>query len=436
MNKLKKVAFYTLGCKVNQYETEAMLEMFKKDGYEQVESEEYADVYVINTCTVTHMSDRKSRQYIRRVKKKNPDAIIAVVGCYSQVSPEEILEIEEVNLVMGTNERRSIVEEIKKLDATKKASTVDDIMKVRAFEEIEVSQTNGKTRAFMKIQDGCDRFCTYCIIPYARGGRVRSRDIDSIVSEAKTLSENGYKEIVLTGIHVASYGKDLRDSQIKLLDVIKKINEIDGIERIRLSSVEPILFTDEFVNEVKNMKKVCPHYHLSLQSGCDETLKRMNRRYTTEEYKAIVDRLRENIPNVAITTDVIVGFPGETNDEFNKTYEFLRDIELSQMHIFKYSPRKGTPASTMENQIDPQMKQLRSDKLLSLNKVNFNKFASKFIGKELEVLFEQSVVEGQYEGLTTNYIRVVVESNEDIQGKIRNVKITDVKNEYVEGILM
>lgn len=433
---MKKVAFYTLGCKVNQYETEAMLEMFKKEGYTQVDSEDFADVYVINTCTVTHMSDRKSRQYIRRMKKKNPEAIIAVVGCYSQVSPEEILDIEEVNLVMGTNERRQIVEEIKKLDATKKASTVDDIMKVRAFEEIEISQTNGRTRAFIKIQDGCDRFCTYCIIPYARGGKVRSRDLESIVSEVEKLVLNGYKEVVLTGIHVASYGKDVKDESINLLTVIKAINEIDGIERIRLSSVEPVLFTDEFVSEVSKMEKVCPHYHLSLQSGCDETLKRMNRRYTTKEYKEIVDRLRENIPNVAITTDVIVGFPGETNDEFKNTYEFLKDIELSQMHIFKYSPRKGTPAATMENQIDPQMKQLRSDKLLNLNKENFNKFAGRFIGKEIDVLFEQSIAENTYEGLTPNYIRVVVKSDKDIHGQILKVKLTDIKDEYVEGILL
>ncbi|MCC0781575.1 tRNA (N(6)-L-threonylcarbamoyladenosine(37)-C(2))-methylthiotransferase MtaB [Clostridioides sp. ES-S-0108-01] len=432
---MKKVAFYTLGCKVNQYETEAMLELFEKDGYEQVNSEEYADVYVINTCTVTHMSDRKSRQYIRRVKKKNPNVIIAVVGCYSQVSPEEILDIEEVNLVMGTNDRRNIVEEIRKIDANKKVSTVDDIMKVKAFEEIEISQTNGKTRAFMKIQDGCDRFCTYCIIPYARG-RVRSRDIDSIVDEVKKLANNGYKEVVLTGIHVASYGKDLKDKDIKLLDVIKRINEIDEIERIRLSSVEPILFTDEFVNEVLKMDKVCPHYHLSLQSGCDETLKRMNRRYTTSEYKTIVDRLRSKMPDVAITTDVIVGFPGETNEEFKKTYEFLKEIELSQMHIFKYSPRKGTPAATMENQVDPQMKHFRSEQLLNLSKVNFNKFANKFIGRELDVLFEQNLEGNKYEGLTSNYIRVVVESDKNIQGQILKVKINDVKDEYVEGILL
>ena len=434
---MKKVAFYTLGCKVNQYETEAMLEMFKKDGYTQVDSEDFADVYVINTCTVTHMSDRKSRQYIRRMKKKNPDAIIAVVGCYSQVSPEEILDIEEVNLVMGTNERRQIVEEIKKIDAkNNKISTVDDIMKVRAFEEIEISQANGRTRAFIKIQDGCDRFCTYCIIPYARGGKVRSRDLESIVAEVEKLVANGYKEVVLTGIHVASYGKDIKDENANLLTVIKTINEIDGIERIRLSSVEPVLFTDEFVSEVAKMDKVCPHYHLSLQSGCDETLKRMNRRYTTAEYKEIVDRLRENIPNVAITTDVIVGFPGETNDEFSKTYEFLKDIELSQMHIFKYSPRKGTPASTMDNQIDPQMKQFRSDKLLNLNKENFEKFAGKFIGQEVDVLFEQSISENTYEGLTPNYIRVVVNSDKDIHGEILKVKLTDIKDEYVEGTLV
>ena len=396
---MKRVAFYTLGCKVNQYETEAMLELFEKEGYEKAETEDYADVYVINTCTVTHMSDRKSRQYIRRMKKKNPDAIIAVVGCYSQVSPEEILSIDEVNLVMGTNDRKKIVEEVKKIDASRKVSTVDDIMKVKAFEEIEINKTNGKTRAFMKIQDGCDRYCSYCIIPYARG-RVRSRDLESIVKEVENLAANGYKEVVLTGIHVASYGKDIKETDIKLLDVIKQINDIEGIERIRLSSVEPILFTDEFVEAVSAMDKVCPHYHLSLQSGCDETLKRMKRRYTTEEYKTIVDRLRAAIPNVSITTDVIVGFPGETNEEFDKTYEFLKDIELTHMHIFKYSPRKGTPAATMENQVDPSTKHDRSEKLLQLNEENFNKFGQKMLDKEFNVLFEQKVGDNKYEGLT------------------------------------
>ena len=432
---MKKVAFYTLGCKVNQYETEAMLEMFEKDGYEQVGSEDYADVYVINTCTVTHMSDRKSRQYIRRMKKKNPDAIIAVVGCYSQVSPEEILSIDEVNLVMGTNDRKKIVEEVKKIDASRKVSTVDDIMKVKAFEEIEINKTNGKTRAFLKIQDGCDRYCSYCIIPYARG-RVRSRDLESIVKEVENLASNGYKEVVLTGIHVASYGKDIKETDIKLLDVIKQINDIEGIERIRLSSVEPILFTDEFVEAVSAMDKVCPHYHLSLQSGCDETLKRMKRRYTTEEYKTIVDRLRAAIPNVSITTDVIVGFPGETNEEFDKTYEFLKDIELTHMHIFKYSPRKGTPAATMENQVDPSTKHERSEKLLQLNEENFKKFGQKMLDKEFNVLFEQKVGDNKFEGLTENYVKVIVESDKDLSEQILKVKITDVKNEFLEGILV
>ena len=432
---MKRVAFYTLGCKVNQYETEAMLELFEKEGYEKAETEDYADVYVINTCTVTHMSDRKSRQYIRRMKKKNPDAIIAVVGCYSQVSPEEILSIDEVNLVMGTNDRKKIVEEVKKIDASRKVSTVDDIMKVKAFEEIEINKTNGKTRAFLKIQDGCDRYCSYCIIPYARG-RVRSRDLESIVKEVENLASNGYKEVVLTGIHVASYGKDIKDSDIKLLDVIKQINDIEGIERIRLSSVEPILFTDEFVEAVSTMDKVCPHYHLSLQSGCDETLKRMKRRYTTEEYKAIVDRLRAAIPNVSITTDVIVGFPGETNEEFDKTYEFLKDIELTHMHIFKYSPRKGTPAATMENQVDPSTKHERSEKLLQLNEENFKKFGQKMLDKEFNVLFEQKVGDNKYEGLTENYVKVIVESDNDISEQILKVKIKDVKNEFLEGILV
>ena len=366
---MKKVAFYTLGCKVNQYETEAMLEMFEKKGYTNVGSEEYADVYVINTCTVTHMSDRKSRQYIRRVKKKNPKSIIAVVGCYSQVSPEEILEIEDVNLVMGTNDRRTIVDRIEELDSNSKLSTVDDIMKVREFESIEISQNNGKTRAFIKIQDGCDRYCTYCIIPYARG-RIRSRNIDEIREEIITLANNGYKEVVLTGIHVASYGKDLKED-IGILDVIKAVNDIDGIERIRLSSVEPVLFTDEFIDEICKIDKLVPHFHLSLQSGTDSTLKRMNRRYTAAEYKRTVDTLRDRIKDVMLTTDVIVGFPGETNEDFSETLRFLKEIKLMHMHVFKYSPRKGTPAASMKDQVDPQAKQFRSDALLNLSKKNF-----------------------------------------------------------------
>nr|WP_314278859.1 tRNA (N(6)-L-threonylcarbamoyladenosine(37)-C(2))-methylthiotransferase MtaB [uncultured Peptostreptococcus sp.] len=431
---MKKVAFYTLGCKVNQYETEAMLEMFEKNGYENVESEDYADVYVINTCTVTHMSDRKSRQYIRRVKKKNPDSIIAVVGCYSQISPEEILDIDDVNLVMGTNDRRTIVEKIKKIDSKSKVSTVDDIMKVRKFEEIEISQTNGKTRAFIKIQDGCDRYCSYCIIPYARG-RIRSRDRISIIEEIKKLAANGYKEVVLTGIHVASYGRDL-DEDIDILTIIKDVNEIDGIDRIRLSSVEPVLFTEDFVDQISKIEKLVPHYHLSLQSGCDSTLKRMNRRYNTEDYKKTVDNLRARIPRVSLTTDVIVGFPGETNEEFSETLAYLKGLKLMHMHVFKYSPRKGTPAASMQDQVDPQIKQMRSDTLLALSKKNFKLFADQFTNTPLRVLFEEVDREGYYEGLTDNYIRIKVKADRDIRGQILDIRIKEIYDDYCIGSLV
>ena len=431
---MKKVAFYTLGCKVNQYETEAMLEMFEKNGYENVESEDYADVYVINTCTVTHMSDRKSRQYIRRVKKKNPNSIIAVVGCYSQISPEEILDIDDVNLVMGTNDRRTIVEKIKKIDSKSKVSTVDDIMKVRKFEEIEISQTNGKTRAFIKIQDGCDRYCSYCIIPYARG-RIRSRDRISIIEEIKKLAANGYKEVVLTGIHVASYGRDL-DEDIDILTIIKDVNEIDGIDRIRLSSVEPVLFTEDFVDQISKIGKLVPHYHLSLQSGCDSTLKRMNRRYNTEDYKKTVDNLRARIPRVSLTTDVIVGFPGETNEEFSETLAYLKGLKLMHMHVFKYSPRKGTPAASMQDQVDPQIKQMRSDTLLALSKKNFKLFADQFTNTPLRVLFEEVDREGYYEGLTDNYIRIKVKADRDIRGQILDIRIKEIYDDYCIGSLV
>lgn len=433
-NILKKVAFYTLGCKVNQYETEAMTELFEKNGYISVNSEEYADVYVINTCTVTHMSDRKSRQYIRRMKKKNPNAIIAVVGCYSQVSPEEILDIEEVNLVMGTNDRKAIVENIDNLTVDSKVSTVDDIMKVKDFESIEISQTNGRTRAFIKIQDGCDRYCTYCIIPYARG-RIRSRKMDEIVEEIETLSRNGFKEVVLTGIHVASYGKDLRDGS-DILTVLKEVRNIDGIERIRLSSVEPKLFTDEFISEICNLEKLAPHFHLSLQSGSDGVLQRMNRRYSAEEYKRIVEILRDRIPDVSITTDVIVGFPGESNEEFLETLGFLKELKLMHTHIFKYSPRKGTPASIMENQIDSQTKNFRSGVLLNLCTKNFRNFVEKFKDRELRILVEELDNDGYYEGLTDNYIRIKVRSEHDIRGEFVDVRISDIMDDYCIGELI
>lgn len=429
---MNKVAFYTLGCKVNQYETEAMTELFKKASYEVVDHEDYADVYVINTCTVTNMSDRKSRQFIRRSKKINPNSIIAVVGCYSQVAPEEILDIEEVNVVMGTNDRNKIVGIIEGITKDDKMSTVDDIMKVREFEEMQIKEIRGKTRAFLKIQEGCDRFCSYCIIPYARGP-VRSRLLDNIISEVKDLASNGFKEIVLTGIHVASYGKDL--GNVNILDVLKEIHKIDGIERIRLSSVEPLLMSDEFIDEIVSMNKICPHFHLSLQSGCDETLKRMNRKYNTAQYRDIVKKIREKIVNVAITTDVIVGFPGETDEEFETTYEFLKEIELSQMHVFKYSPRKGTPAASMKEQLDPKIKQIRSEKLMNLSNENNNKFMNEFSNSSVYVLFEAKLENGYYEGLTSNYIRVLSKSDENIEGKILNVNLINTKDGFIEGIL-
>ena len=425
---MKKVAFYTLGCKVNQYETEAMLELFEKEGYEKAETEDYADVYVINTCTVTHMSDRKSRQYIRRMKKKNPDAIIAVVGCYSQVSPEEILSIDEVNLVMGTNDRKKIVEEVKKIDASRKVSTVDDIMKVKAFEEIEINKTNGKTRAFMKIQDGCDRFCSYCLIPYARG-HIRSRKIENVIEEIKKVVEEGINEVVITGIHIASYGRDFKGKNIGLIDLLEEINKIQGLHRIRLGSIEPTIITDEFVERLSKLDKICDHFHLSLQSGCTETLKRMNRRYTTEEFRDVTKRLRAKFPNAALTTDIIVGFPGETDDEFNTTYEFLKDIAFYKMHIFKYSQRKGTKAAVMPNQVDGKIKEERSKKLIELSNENEYNYNKKYIGKQVEVLFEER--EGEYlKGHTTNYIVVKHKTDKnDLINKIAKVTVSEAKQD-------
>ena len=434
-----KIALESLGCSKNLVDAEIMMGILNKKGYKLVGDFEEADIILVNTCGFIESAKQESIQTILELAQLKETAnlkLLIVTGCLAQRYAEELkTEIPEIDAIVGTGSYQQIDEIIANLEKENHIVSLNDI-DFAYNEDLPRYVSTPDYMAYLKIGEGCDNKCTYCIIPYARGGKVRSRDLESIVSEVEKLVLNGYKEVVLTGIHVASYGKDVRDENINLLTVIKAINEINGIERIRLSSVEPVLFTDEFVNEVSKMEKVCPHYHLSLQSGCDETLKRMNRRYTTKEYKEIVDRLRENIPNVAITTDVIVGFPGETNDEFNKTYEFLKEIELSQMHVFKYSPRKGTPAATMENQIDPQMKQFRSEKLLNLNKENFNKFAGKFIGQEIDVLFEQSIAENTYEGLTPNYIRVIVKSDREIHGEILKVKLTDIKDEYVEGTLV
>ena len=430
---MKKAAFYTLGCKVNRYETEAMTESFENAGYEIVDYSEFADVYIINTCTVTNMGDRKSRQIIRRAREKNPEALVAVVGCYSQTAPGEVLEIPEVSLVVGTDERSRMVELVEyAMQKEEKLNMVNDIMKVREFEEMPIKSYKSRTRAFLKIQEGCDQYCTYCIIPYARG-HIRSRKPDSIIAEVKELAENGFREIVLTGIHVASYGKDLGNTS--LIDIIEKIHEIDGIRRIRMSSVDPNVMTDGFIERLSRLPKICGHFHLSLQSGCDETLKRMNRKYTTGEYRRVVEKLREVFADVAITTDLIVGFPGETEEEFQKTVDFVEEIAFSGMHVFKYSQRSGTPAAKYENQVKPQVKDARSKVITAIAEKNEEKFKKAFIGRSKPVLYEQPF-DGQkslFEGLTDNYIRVVSESQEDIKGKIIETVLMELKEDYMTG---
>lgn len=430
---MKKAAFYTLGCKVNQYETEAMTESFENAGYEIVDYSEFADVYIINTCTVTNMGDRKSRQIIRRARERNPEALVAVVGCYSQIAPGEVLEIPEVSLVVGTDERSRMVELVEyAMKKEEKLNMVNDIMRVREFEEMSIKRYKSRTRAFLKIQEGCDQYCTYCIIPYARG-HIRSRKPDRIIAEVKELAENGFREIVLTGIHVASYGRDLRNTS--LIDIIEKVHEIDGIQRIRMSSVDPKIMTDYFIERLSCLPKICGHFHLSLQSGCDETLNRMNRKYTTGEYRRIVKKLREVFADVAITTDLIVGFPGETEEEFQKTVSFVEEIAFSGMHVFKYSQRSGTPAAGYVNQIKPKVKDARSKVITAIAKKNEEKFKKTFIGRSKSVLYEHPFNDEQslFEGLTENYIRVVSESQEDIKGKIIETILMELKEDYMIG---
>ncbi len=432
------VAFYTLGCKVNQYETEAMGEIFEKAGYSIVNSDDRADVYVINTCTVTNLGDRKSRQFIRRAKRINPEAIIAVVGCYSQTAPEEVLSIEGVSIILGTNDRNKILEYVEQASNQgndDKINAVQDIMKIHEFEDLSIGEIKGKTRAYLKIQEGCNQYCTYCIIPYARGP-IRSRSIEDIFSEVKRLAKNGFKEIVLTGIHVASYGKDLGHDS--LLDVIDSVHSVEGIERIRLSSIEPTIMTEDFITQLTQYNKVCPHFHLSLQSGCNATLKRMNRKYTTEEYTLIVDRIRKYIPEVSITTDIMVGFPGETEEEFQSTLKFVDNIQFSQIHVFKYSPRKGTPAADFAEQVPSKIKNRRSEELIKLAKEGMLDYQKKFINEFKEVLFEAETESncGDYEGLTDNYIRVLSTTDKDVKGQLVKVKLIGLEEDAMLGEIL
>ena len=427
-----KVAFATLGCRVNQYESEAMAEKFIREGYEVVDFDQFSDVYVINTCTVTNMGDKKSRQIISRARRNNPDAIIAAVGCYSQMSPKEVSEIPGVDVVLGTRNKGDVVYYVNKAkDEGKSQVHVQGVLQNKVFEDLKIEDYQDKTRAFLKIQDGCNRFCTYCTIPYARGS-VCSKDPNKVLSEVRELAKNGFKEVILSGIHTASYGLDL-EGNVNLITIIEEIEKIDGIERIRIGSIEPAFFTAEVIEKIKSFKKLCPHFHLSLQSGCDATLKRMNRRYTAKEYEDSVNLLRETLPDVSISTDVIVGFPGETEEEFNETYEFLKRIKLTKTHIFKYSPRKGTKAADMPNQIDGKIKDERSKKLIELNDINEKAFTEKFLGKEMDVLFEQPVKgkEDVYEGYTRNYIKVEVHCMAaNITGRIVDVRLEQAEKDY------
>ena len=416
---MEKVAFITLGCKVNQYETNAMAQEFIEKGYEVVEHTEVADIYVINTCTVTNMSDRKSRQMLRRVKELNKEAIIVACGCYVQVAKEEVEKIKEVELILGNNEKKNIVELVEKfqnekIEKEKKSELeeVEDVMHKKEFVEFGDVIYTEKTRAVIKVQDGCDRFCSYCIIPYARG-RVRSRKPENVISEIEKISKKGIKEVVITGIHIASYGKDFKE-EYRLIDLLEEINKIDGIERIELGSIEPLLITEEFVRRLKKLEKICHHFHLSLQSGCNETLKRMNRRYSIEEFKNIVELLKKNYEDVNLTTDIIVGFPGETEEEFQKTYEFLKEIKFYKMHIFKYSQRKGTKAAVMSGQIDGNKKEERSRKLIELSDKNEEEYNKKYVGKEVEVLWEEEK-ECFYKGHTKNYILAYLKADNKIK---------------------
>ena len=427
---MKKAAFYTLGCKVNQYETEAMAELFADSGYEIKEFTEVADVYVINTCSVTNMGDRKSRQIIRRAKKLNPNAVIAVTGSYAQTAPDEVLAIEGVNLVLGTKDRKNIVTLVEELNTESNINHVSDIMSNHEFEELQIKQYSNRTRAFIKIQEGCNQFCSYCIIPYARGP-VRSRAKDDVVREIKELAHNGFKEIILVGIHVASYGVDLGDTTLESL--IMDVDKIDGVERIRLSSIEPMTLNQEFIDSIKDSKKLCHHFHISLQSGCDETLKRMNRKYTTAQFKGIVDGLREAFDDVAITTDIMVGFPDESDEEFNKTVEFVRNIKFANVHVFQYSQRRGTPAAKRPNQISPDVKEKRSKIIIAETQKTRDEFINRFIGKTMRVLFEQPAKDGLFEGKTDNYITVHASSDIDLNDQFRNVLLERNENGIVIG---
>ena len=425
---MKTVAFHTLGCKVNTYESNAMLKIFNEAGYQEVDFKQVADVYVINTCTVTNTGDSKSRQMIRKAIRKNPKATICVVGCYSQTAPEEIEKIEGVGVVLGTQYRSDIVKYVDEhLETGEMVIKVDNVMNLRKFEDLNIDRFKN-TRAFLKIQDGCNNFCTYCIIPYARG-RVRSRQKESVLNQAQRLVDNGYVEIVLTGIHTAGYGEDLDD--YSFYELLVELVKIKGLKRLRISSIETSQISDEIIDLIGSNEIIVDHLHVPLQAGSDATLKRMNRKYTTAEYLEKINKIRSYLPNIAFTTDVIVGFPGETDEEFEETYNFIKQVNYSELHVFPYSPRKNTPAAKMKDQVNDQIKHERANRLLQLSKELNHEFALKQIGKTLKVLFEKR--DGEYLiGHAGDYLKVKVKTADNLIGEIVTIKI-DKYDEILEG---
>lgn len=422
----KRAAIVTLGCKVNQYETDAMYGMLKEAGVSMVDSKETADIYIVNTCSVTNMAERKSRQMLHRAKKKNPDVVVAAVGCYAQVGKEELAKDENIDLIIGNNKKKDLVQILEDyIGASSHKSEVLDIARDRTYENLQVKQLKEHTRAYIKVQDGCNQFCSYCIIPYARG-RVRSREKEDILQEIRMLANDGCQEFVITGIHVTSYGKDLKD--ITLIDLLEEISEVQGVRRIRLGSLEPGFITEDTVMRLSRIKSFCPHFHLSLQSGCDSVLERMNRKYTTAQVREKCDCIRRHFDSPALTTDIIVGFPGETEEEFEQTRAFLEEINLYEMHVFKYSIRKGTKAADMTPQVDAQIKTARSSVLLEMSQRHQREFEEKQLGSIREVLIEEKV-HGEndlYTGHTKEYIKVAVYNSQPLENQIIQVKLKEI----------
>ena len=425
---MKKAALHNLGCKVNAYETEAMQEMLEKAGYEIVPFKEGADIYIINTCTVTNIADRKSRQMLHRARKMNPGAIVVAAGCYVQAQAEKQEVDPCIDIVLGNNRKKDLIAVLEEYEKNKEADTcleeVEDISRTREYETLSLTRPGDHTRAYIKVQDGCNQFCTYCIIPYARG-RVRSRAVEDVIREVRSLAENGYREVVLTGIHLSSYGIDF-DGERHLLELIRAVHEVEGISRIRLGSLEPGIITEEFAESISSLPKMCPHFHLSLQSGCDDTLRRMNRRYTSAEYYEKCQILRKYFDHPALTTDVIVGFPGETEEEFRQSMEFVDKVDFYETHIFKYSRREGTKAAAMEGQVSEQVKAQRSALMISLGERKRKAYEESFVGKDVEVLVEEPAIIGGkavQTGHTKEYIKIALEQEEDLRNQIVKIRI-------------